>query len=123
MNGTEFKGESAACMQLIIPAKVSQLRVQGSILNADVTKDVFNLIDRVRAIGCRLNSINHPDSRSKISVDPSNKLSDEPAKMNADGLEGDLNNVIDENQNFIDNWNNNLYADLSKYIGYIESHI
>jgi hypothetical protein len=110
----------AEITQLIIPAKVSRLRVQSTILNSDINKDILSLTDRICAIWLRFNSLNHPGNAEKPCDPKCDTIGNVPPSS---GLEQDLNNIIDENQKFIDAWNNNLYGNLSQYLSYIESHI
>lgn len=106
----------------LIPGKVSQMHNQNESLNGGISKDIHGIIDRVRSIGLRFNSGNHPDNvpQCEPSRDGSAKGVRPPDE---DGLTGELNKVIDGTADFIGSWNNNFYPTLDKYLSYIERHI
>ncbi len=113
--------------ELIIPAKVNQIYAQTNELNENIAKDILNITERIKSIGLKFNSINHPfnitNNRDGCEVNASSSLKEQVKPALVDGLEGALNNVIDNGQSFINRWHNTYYRDLMVYIEYIEKHI
>lgn len=109
--------------QSVISEKIDELQRQNCNLDS-FWKDVAELSSRLRTIGNKLNSVEHPDNNQAVDIEKGQLIGKSPElKRTPDGLVGDLNNVIGVRESLLNSWRNDLYPNLLRQINYIELHV
>lgn len=106
----------------LIPQRLVILNQQRYEFEA-LWKDLLTFSDRLKSIGCTIDSQNHPDNCPQ--VDSSKTISDQPVapRQNRSGIIGELDNLIENNQSLLNEFNNKVWRELIKNAEYIERHI
>jgi len=101
--------------------RVSQLQGLNHELNHSFA-DFYALVDRLQSIGYRLNPDQHPDNIPKDAM-PLDKKPSPIETRPVEGLQGHIDQLIDDNNRSIREINNGILVKLNNYISYIEQHI
>jgi hypothetical protein len=99
--------------------RVSQLQQNNKQLNIDVTQELNTIRERISSIGYRINPESHPSNKPLPTSDQKPGV-DMPSR---DGLQADLDGVIDESNRFIVKFLNDTLPGINVLLAYIEQHI
>ena len=121
MNEANMMGCAVQAPAGIVSKRIEVLRLNVLELNENVLQDIYNISDRLRAIGMRLNSTNHPDNNPKD--DAKTQGSDIIEDPVADGVVGEINYVIRKAGNFADDYRKRALPMIMSYLSYVEDYI
>lgn len=109
--------------QTVLQGKISKIQVSQSELER-VSKDIYQFIERVKGLGLKLNSINHPSNKNEASDSKGVGIgSSSPQPTMEDGLSMELERIYNDSKVFLREFDDKIYPLMNGYLNYLESHI
>ena len=108
----------------IVPKTIETLSFDTIERNESIMRDMYNISERLKNIGMRLNSVNHPDNKLKEGQAVPNVLIEDLSDgSDGDGVMGQLSKLIRQTTKFGENYNKYALPLIYSYLSYIEEHI
>lgn len=105
----------------VLEDKITTLNQQNGQIEL-LWKDLYSIAERLKIVGNKLNSIDHPENK-QVENSKGTLVSSKICPLPTDGLVGDLNANISYRSLLIDEFNNQIYGKLIRNLDYIEQHI
>lgn len=111
-------GAQIGAQQTQMSDRLIKLHQQNST-GESINNDAYGILDRLRTLGNKVNSIGHPDNQESEKISNSSDRETIP-KQSADGLVGEIDSVLNKREDLIYEWNERIFPALLRNLNYLE---